>query len=117
MGSLSQSSSQMVVGLPSQQQSSSSSSPSSSQQSPQSSQPSSQPNPRNPQPEFFTGLVPYGRGPSIERVDYPLHNAMNKMETWFMAETMKYIYLAFVDDEVLRLDQWVFNTEAHPVRI
>ncbi|RUS19085.1 glycoside hydrolase, partial [Jimgerdemannia flammicorona] len=39
-------------------------------------------------------------------------------ESFFFAETLKYLYLLFSDDpKLLRLDQWVFNTEAHPLRI
>lgn len=42
----------------------------------------------------------------------------NKMESFFLAETLKYFYLLFEDDpNVLPLDQWVFNTEAHPLPI
>ncbi|GJJ78582.1 hypothetical protein EMPS_10941 [Entomortierella parvispora] len=40
----------------------------------------------------------------------------NKMESFFMAETMKYIYLTFAEPNVISLDQFVFNTEAHPLR-
>lgn len=40
------------------------------------------------------------------------------MESFFLAETLKYFYLLFEDDpNVLPLDQWVFNTEAHPFPI
>lgn len=39
----------------------------------------------------------------------------DKMETFFLGETLKYFYLIFVDD--LPLDQYVFNTEAHPFPI
>ena len=37
-------------------------------------------------------------------------------QSWFLAETLKYLFLLFSDDGVLPLDQWVFNTEAHPVK-
>ncbi|KAE9336694.1 Endoplasmic reticulum mannosyl-oligosaccharide 1,2-alpha-mannosidase [Phytophthora rubi] len=36
------------------------------------------------------------------------------MESFFIAETLKYLFLLFSDDEVLPLDEIVFNTEAHP---
>ncbi|RLN02186.1 hypothetical protein BBJ28_00001256 [Nothophytophthora sp. Chile5] len=36
------------------------------------------------------------------------------MESFFLAETLKYLYLLFSDDDLLPLDQIVFNTEAHP---
>lgn len=34
-------------------------------------------------------------------------------QSFFLAETMKYLYLIFCDDDVMSLDEWVFNTEAH----
>lgn len=40
------------------------------------------------------------------------------MESFFLAETLKYLYLLFADDaSELPLDEWVFNTEAHPLPI
>eukprot|EP00914_Ancora_sagittata_P033533 GHVO01067605.1.p2 GENE.GHVO01067605.1~~GHVO01067605.1.p2 ORF type:complete len:273 (+),score=41.36 GHVO01067605.1:1007-1825(+) len=40
------------------------------------------------------------------------------MDTFFVAETLKYLYLLFSPpDVVLRHDEWVFNTEAHPMPI
>jgi len=42
----------------------------------------------------------------------------NKMETFYLAETLKYLYLLFSDDvDVLSLNEYVFNTEAHPLPI
>ncbi|KAG6503000.1 mannosyl-oligosaccharide 1,2-alpha-mannosidase MNS3-like [Zingiber officinale] len=41
----------------------------------------------------------------------------DKMETFFLGETLKYLYLLFGDDDVLPLDKYVFNTEAHPLPI
>ncbi len=41
---------------------------------------------------------------------------MDSMESFWMAETLKYLYLVFCDEDVLGLDEWVFNTEAHPLR-
>jgi mannosyl-oligosaccharide alpha-1,2-mannosidase len=34
--------------------------------------------------------------------------------SFFMAEVLKYLYLLFSDEDVLPLDKWVLNTEAHP---
>jgi hypothetical protein len=40
------------------------------------------------------------------------------MESFFFAETMKYLYLLFDPDTPIDLlNKHVFNTEAHPVRI
>ncbi|NIM51077.1 MAG: glycoside hydrolase family 47 [Gemmatimonadales bacterium] len=38
------------------------------------------------------------------------------MESFFLAETLKYAYLLFAPAETLDLDSVVFNTEAHPIR-
>jgi hypothetical protein len=34
------------------------------------------------------------------------------MQSFFLAETLKYFYLIFCDSDVSHLDEWVFNTEA-----
>nr|GME16620.1 mannosyl-oligosaccharide 1,2-alpha-mannosidase MNS1-like isoform X1 [Ipomoea batatas] len=41
----------------------------------------------------------------------------NMMQSFFLAETLKYLYLLFSPPSVIPLDQWVFNTEAHPLKI
>lgn len=40
----------------------------------------------------------------------------NLMPSYFLAETLKYLYLLFAPDETLDLKSVVFNTEAHPLR-
>ncbi|KAG0034258.1 hypothetical protein BGZ81_005605 [Podila clonocystis] len=40
----------------------------------------------------------------------------DRMESFFMAETMKYYYLIFSTPDVISLDNFVLNTEAHPIR-
>ncbi|KAM0495253.1 hypothetical protein ACHAP8_008099 [Fusarium lateritium] len=40
---------------------------------------------------------------------------MDSMESFWLAETLKYFYLIFSDFDVISLDEWVFNTEAHPL--
>ncbi|TQS31611.1 hypothetical protein Golomagni_08098, partial [Golovinomyces magnicellulatus] len=39
------------------------------------------------------------------------------METFWLGETAKYFYLIFEDESVINLDEWVFNSEAHPFRL
>lgn len=40
------------------------------------------------------------------------------MESFFLGETLKYLYLLFSDDpKLLDLDKFVINTEAHPFPI
>ncbi|XP_060206090.1 mannosyl-oligosaccharide 1,2-alpha-mannosidase MNS1-like [Lycium barbarum] len=41
----------------------------------------------------------------------------NMMQSFFLAETLKYLYLLFSPSSVIPLDEWVFNTEAHPIKI
>uniref|UniRef100_A0A7N8Y504 alpha-1,2-Mannosidase n=1 Tax=Mastacembelus armatus TaxID=205130 RepID=A0A7N8Y504_9TELE len=36
-------------------------------------------------------------------------------QSFYLAETLKYLYLLFSDDDHLPFDHWVFNTEAHPL--
>jgi hypothetical protein len=41
----------------------------------------------------------------------------DRMESFFLAETMKYLYLAQDPDSEINLKDYVFNTEAHPTKI
>ena len=41
----------------------------------------------------------------------------DKMESFFLGETLKYLFLLFSDDEIIPLNKYVFNTEAHPLPI
>lgn len=41
---------------------------------------------------------------------------IDSMESFWCAETLKYFYLMFEEDSVVSLDEWVFNTEAHPFK-
>lgn len=55
----------------------------------------------------------------ISNVEAP-HNVgfKDKMETFYLAETLKYLYLMFSDNpHLLPLDKYVFNTEAHPLPV
>ncbi|KAI0806206.1 glycoside hydrolase family 47 protein [Irpex lacteus] len=41
-------------------------------------------------------------------------NFIDDSESFWYAEVLKYLYLTFDDPSHINLDQWVFNTEAHP---
>ncbi|KAF7340482.1 alpha-1,2-Mannosidase [Mycena venus] len=41
----------------------------------------------------------------------------DKQETFYLSETLKYLFLTFADESVLPLDGYVLNTEAHPLPI
>jgi hypothetical protein len=38
------------------------------------------------------------------------------MESYFLAETLKYAYLLFAPEKTLDFNSIVFNTEAHPLK-
>ncbi|CDS13087.1 hypothetical protein LRAMOSA05271 [Lichtheimia ramosa] len=42
-------------------------------------------------------------------------NQLDSMESFLFAETFKYLYLLFSPGNVISLDEYVFNTEAHPL--
>uniref|UniRef100_A0AAR2KLP3 alpha-1,2-Mannosidase n=1 Tax=Pygocentrus nattereri TaxID=42514 RepID=A0AAR2KLP3_PYGNA len=56
---------------------------------------------------------------SINNVRDPKYpSPRDKMESFFLGETLKYFYLLFSDDpNLISLDKYVFNTEAHPLPI
>lgn len=41
----------------------------------------------------------------------------DSMESFWLAETLKYFYLVFSEPELISLDEYVFNTEAHPFKV
>jgi mannosyl-oligosaccharide alpha-1,2-mannosidase len=41
----------------------------------------------------------------------------NLQQSFFLAETLKYLYLLFSPSNVIPLNEWVLNTEAHPLKI
>ncbi|KAI1325529.1 glycoside hydrolase family 47 protein [Xylariaceae sp. FL0255] len=40
----------------------------------------------------------------------------DEMESFWQAETLKYFYLLYSEPDVINLDEWVLNTEAHPFK-
>ncbi|KAI6024434.1 glycoside hydrolase family 47 protein [Pisolithus marmoratus] len=50
----------------------------------------------------------------VDRVHMKVPVKLDLMPSYFLAETLKYLYLLFLDDDIVPLDRWVFNTEAHP---
>ncbi|KYK58334.1 glycoside hydrolase family 47 [Drechmeria coniospora] len=53
---------------------------------------------------------------SIDDVMTPSGPKADTMETFWLAETTKYFYLIFDDESTINLDEWVLNTEAHPLK-
>ena len=67
---------------------------------------------------FFDDLVAHCRTESGYTVlqDVVTKERGDAMPSYFLAETLKYLYLLFAPDEALDLDEVVLNTEAHPLR-
>jgi mannosidase alpha-like ER degradation enhancer 2 len=67
---------------------------------------------------FLDGLIKYCRTDvayaALSNVETKKQS--DRMESFFLAETLKYLYLLFAPANSLGLDQFVFNTEAHPIR-
>lgn len=61
--------------------------------------------------------IPSGGYAAVINVDHVPVEHENKMETFLMSETLKYLYLLFADDSILPLSDYVFNTEAHPLPV
>ena len=40
----------------------------------------------------------------------------DQMESFWLAETLKYFYLLYSTPDTISLDEWVLNTEAHPFK-
>ncbi|KAK3730045.1 hypothetical protein QZH41_009559 [Actinostola sp. cb2023] len=61
--------------------------------------------------------IPHGGYSSLNNVKELSHGYRDKMESFFLGETLKYLFLLFSDVEIVPLDKFVFNTEAHPLPI
>jgi len=53
---------------------------------------------------------------AISDVTDPMAPKRDEMESFWLAETLKYFYLIFSEPSLISLDEYVFNTEAHPLR-
>jgi len=49
--------------------------------------------------------------------EHPRQDPNGKMQSFLIAETFKYLFLLFSDDDQHSLDDFVFNTEAHPLPV
>ena len=71
---------------------------------------------------LFQGIEKYTKVKNgyttISNVKNPLDlRPKDMMESFFLGETLKYLYLLFADKHEINLKEWVFNTEAHPLPI
>lgn len=67
---------------------------------------------------FFAGLMARCRTDAGYTVlkDVTTWEKGDLMPSYFLAETLKYLYLLFAPEKTLDLEKVVFNTEAHPLR-
>jgi hypothetical protein len=67
---------------------------------------------------FFNSIVKYCRTDAAYAAlsDVETKAKADRMESFFLAETLKYLYLLFAQPDTLDLTKVVFNTEAHPIR-
>ena len=67
---------------------------------------------------FYDSLIKYCRTDVAYAAlsDVEKKTKKDEMESFFFAETLKYLYLLFAQPDTVDLKKMVFNTEAHPVR-
>lgn len=67
---------------------------------------------------FFDSLVKYCRTDAgyAQLKDVEKKIQSDQMESFFLAETLKYLYLLYAPPQTIDLTKMVFNTEAHPMR-
>ncbi len=66
---------------------------------------------------FFESLKKYCRTPEAyaQLADVRTKQQKDEMESYFFAETLKYLYLLFSPPDTLDFNGIIFNTEAHPL--
>ncbi|GAA48385.1 mannosyl-oligosaccharide alpha-1 2-mannosidase, partial [Clonorchis sinensis] len=66
-------------------------------------------------------LEKYARTPGgysgLKDVNSPEAGHDDVQQSFFIAETLKYLYLIFSEDTLFPLDRWVFNSEGHPLPV
>jgi mannosidase alpha-like ER degradation enhancer 2 len=67
---------------------------------------------------FFESLVRYCRTETgyAALSDVQSKTKTDRMESFFLAETLKYLYLLFSPSKTLEFSKMIFNTEAHPMQ-
>jgi mannosidase alpha-like ER degradation enhancer 2 len=67
---------------------------------------------------FFDSLKQYCKTDAgyAGLIDVRTKEKKDRMESFYLAETLKYLYLLFAPRETVDLNNTTFNTEAHPIR-
>jgi len=68
---------------------------------------------------IFNDIVRYSKKGVgfVDVINVETLETSDRMETYFLAETLKYLYLLFLDKDPIDHDSMVFNTEAHPLKM
>ena len=68
---------------------------------------------------YFNDIVKYCRTDDAYAMlsDVTTKSKSDEMESFFFAETLKYLFLLFSPPETLNFGRVIFNTEAHPLRL
>ncbi|KAG5635267.1 hypothetical protein H0H81_011892 [Sphagnurus paluster] len=67
--------------------------------------------------ESFQKYLPAAVGfAGIEDINDPASDKIDDMESFWFAEVLKYLYLTFDDPKHISIDEYIFNTEAHPFK-
>ena len=53
----------------------------------------------------------------MEKIKSKKPRRKGHLESFFLAETLKYLYLIHGPDDIVPIHRYVFNTEAHPLPI
>ena len=61
--------------------------------------------------------IKYHRFSSMDKINTVNPKRKGDLESFYLAETLKYLYLINGPDDVIPLHRYVFNTEAHPFPI
>ena len=66
---------------------------------------------------YFESLVQYCRNENgySALINVVTKEKADEMESFFFAETLKYLYLLFAEQDVIDFSKVIFNTEAHPI--
>ena len=71
--------------------------------------------------QIFQSIEKYCKTPvaysAIQDVTLSEPRWTNSMQSYFFAETIKYLFLLFSPRDTIRLDELVFNTEGHPLPV
>ncbi|KAJ1535634.1 Mannosyl-oligosaccharide 1,2-alpha-mannosidase IB [Nowakowskiella sp. JEL0078] len=70
--------------------------------------------------EEFNAKFSYPHNLVKSSAKYPYVDAITRLdvqESYFLAETLKYLYLLFSSDDTIPLEKYVFNTEAHVLSV